>query len=153
MNSFSTARRFVFLGLLVLLGACATPTPPPAASSAASSAATAAASSDAARNAARDLAAGRRAYEEGDYKTATRLLQAGLLGAPTTRDRVTAHKYLAFMSCAQSQFEPCRAHFRNAFELNPQFSLTAAETGHPLWGPVFREVAAEDAAKRARRSK
>jgi Tfp pilus assembly protein PilF len=143
MNAIFTARTLGCLGVLVLLSACATPTPTPSAS--------ATANADAARNAARDIAAGRKAYEEGDYKTATRQLQNALNGNAQTRDRIIAHKYLAFMSCAQSQFEPCRAHFRSAFELNPQFALAPAETGHPLWGPVFREVAAEDAAKRARR--
>jgi Tfp pilus assembly protein PilF len=142
MNSPSSAHTALCLGIVVLLTACAAPVTTKA-PSIEPSAATKAAE--------RDLAAGRRAYEEGDYKEASRQLQSALNGNLQARNRIIVHKYLAFISCAQSQFEPCRAHFRSAFELNPQFSLTPAESGHPLWGPVYREVAADDAAKRARR--
>jgi Tfp pilus assembly protein PilF len=99
----------------------------------------------------RELGLGQRAYEDADYNTAARLLRSALTGRLSGRDRATAHKYLAFMSCAQSQFDACRAQFRNAFEANPQFELTQTESGHPLWGPVYREVAADVAKKRVRK--
>jgi hypothetical protein len=99
----------------------------------------------------RDLAQGRRAYEDGDYRNASRLLQSAINAKLPARDRVIAHKYLAFMHCAQSQFDPCRAQFNSAFEANPQFELTPSEAGHPLWGPVYREIAADVAKRRARR--
>ncbi len=99
----------------------------------------------------RDLAQGRRAYEDGDYRNANRLLQSALNAKLPARDRVIAHKYLAFIHCAQSQFEPCRAQFNSAFEANPQFELTPNEAGHPLWGPVYREIAADVAMRRARK--
>jgi hypothetical protein len=55
-------------------------------------------------------------------------------------DKVAAHKYLAFMHCAQSREKQCRTEFRKALVLNPEFELTPAESGHPSWGPVFRSL-------------
>ncbi len=34
----------------------------------------------------------------------------------------------------------CRDEFRKAFEIYPDFALTPAEDGHPIWGPVYRDV-------------
>lgn len=96
------------------------------------------------RKAERDLSAGIRAYENGDYKTAPSLLQSALdAGLILDSDEVAAHKYLAFMHCAQSREKPCRDEFRKALQLNPEFELSPAESGHPLWGPVFRSIKAE----------
>jgi tetratricopeptide (TPR) repeat protein len=35
---------------------------------------------------------------------------------------------------------PCRAEFRKAFEINPDFALSPVEDGHPIWGPIYRSV-------------
>ena len=48
----------------------------------------------------------------------------------------------------------CRDEFRKAFEIYPEFALTPAEDGHPIWGPVYRNVrtqliAEREAAQRA----
>ncbi|MDP1864628.1 MAG: TssQ family T6SS-associated lipoprotein [Thiobacillus sp.] len=93
------------------------------------------------RKAEKDLSLGIRAYEDGDYKNSTRLLQSAL-GADLflTSDKVAAHKYLAFMHCAQSREKACREEFRKALVLNPDFQLTPAESGHPSWGPVFKSL-------------
>lgn len=100
------------------------------------------------RKAEQDLSAGIRAYEDGDYKTAPRLLQNALdTGLFLSADKVAAHKYLAFMHCAQSREKLCRNEFRKALELNPDFELSPAETGHPVWGPVFKNLKAEIAKK------
>lgn len=93
------------------------------------------------RKAEQNLSAGIRAYEDGDYRNSARLLQNALSAGPILKsDRVAAHKYLAFMHCAQSREKACRDEFRKALELNPDFELTPAESGHPLWGPVFKSL-------------
>ena len=93
------------------------------------------------RKAEKDLSLGIRAYEDGDYKNSTRLLQSALAADLfLTSDKVAAHKYLAFMYCAQSREKACRDEFRKVLDLNPNFQLTPAESGHPSWGPVFKSL-------------
>ncbi|MDP1927363.1 MAG: TssQ family T6SS-associated lipoprotein [Thiobacillus sp.] len=93
------------------------------------------------RKAEKDLSSGIRAYEEGEYKSTTRLLQSALAaGLLLNSDKVAAHKYLAFVHCSQSREKLCREEFRKALELDPGFELTPAESGHPAWGPVFRSL-------------
>lgn len=100
------------------------------------------------RKAEQDLSAGIRAYEDGDYKNAPRLLQrASSAGLFLNSDKVAAHKYLAFMHCAQSREKACRDEFRKALELDPKFELTPAESGHPSWGPVFKTLKSDMAKK------
>lgn len=84
---------------------------------------------------------GRRRYEEGRYAEARMWLDEALaIGLPTSAAAVRAHKLRAFLDCIDGQFDPCRAHFRAALEIDPNFRLEHAETGHPMWGPVFAEV-------------
>jgi len=93
------------------------------------------------RKAEKDLSLGIRAYEDGDYRSSTRLLHSALASELfLNSDKVAAHKYLAFMHCAQSREKACRDEFRKALELDPQFELTPAESGHPSWGPVFKSL-------------
>lgn len=93
------------------------------------------------RKAEKDLSLGIRAYEDGDYRSSTRLLQSALASDLfLDSDKVAAHKYLAFMHCSQSREKACRDSFRKALELDPKFELTPAESGHPAWGPVFRSL-------------
>jgi len=96
------------------------------------------------RQAERDLSAGIRAYQEGEYRTAETQLQAALAGKLAfTVDQATAYKYLAFIHCATGRTAQCRDEFRKAFEADPAFELTKAEAGHPVWGPVYRSVQSE----------
>ncbi|HEX5129174.1 MAG TPA: TssQ family T6SS-associated lipoprotein [Usitatibacter sp.] len=87
------------------------------------------------------LAAGQRQYEAGEYEAASRSLAAaldhGLLSKP---DQARARKLLAFIHCVGGREVLCRDEFRKAFEIYPDFALTAAEDGHPIWGPVYRNV-------------
>ena len=93
------------------------------------------------RKAEKDLSLGIRAYEDGNYRSSTRLLQSALAsGLFLDSDKVAALKYLAFMHCSQSREKACRDSFRKALELDPKFELTPAESGHPAWGPVFRSL-------------
>lgn len=93
------------------------------------------------RRAEQDLSSGIRAYENGDYRNSARLLQNALSeDLLLTSDKVQAHKYLAFIHCAEAREKLCRDDFRQALELDPTLELTPAESGHPVWGPVFRSL-------------
>lgn len=88
-----------------------------------------------------DLSAGIRAYEDGEYKSSARFLQNALsAGLLLNSDKVAAHKYLAFIHCAHAREKACRKAFRRALALDPDLELTPAESGHPLWAPVFTSL-------------
>lgn len=96
------------------------------------------------RKAEQELSAGLKSYENGNYAQAQRQIQNALNNELTFKsDRVTAHKYLAFIHCASDRKKQCRAEFKDALEINPDLELSASEIGHPIWGPVFNEVQAE----------
>jgi tetratricopeptide (TPR) repeat protein len=87
------------------------------------------------------LALGQRQYEAGEYEPAARSLSAALdHGLLTKPDQARARKLLAFIHCVAGREVLCRDEFRKAFEIFPDFSLTPAEDGHPIWGPVYRDV-------------
>ena len=87
------------------------------------------------------LAAGVTQYEEGNYAQAQRLLQSSIAdGLASRTSRARAHKYLAFIYCVTDRTAQCREEFGNALSADSNFTLTAAEAGHPGWGPVFRSV-------------
>ncbi|HKO88913.1 MAG TPA: TssQ family T6SS-associated lipoprotein [Burkholderiales bacterium] len=80
-------------------------------------------------------------YEEGAFKKSAESLNGALSeGLAFTKDRVTAHKYLAFIDCAAGREAACREQFAAALALDPALELTSAEAGHPAWGPVFKTV-------------
>ncbi|HET9651964.1 MAG TPA: TssQ family T6SS-associated lipoprotein [Usitatibacter sp.] len=87
------------------------------------------------------LADGVKQYDSGEYEAAIRSLGASLdHGLLSKADQSRARKYLAFSYCVTSHEPQCRAEFRKAFEINPDFTLSPAEDGHPIWGPVYRSV-------------
>jgi len=89
------------------------------------------------------LAAGIRSYEEGNYDLAQRQLQGALKAGLNSFGEIKAHKYLAFINCASGRESRCREEFRKVLWLDPNFTLAPAEAGHPIWGPVFGSVKAE----------
>ena len=95
------------------------------------------------RPAERALLAGLRAYDDAQYVDAerelTRALTTGLVSA---KDRASAYKHLAFVYCTTQRVAPCESAFRSARGADAEFALTRAEAGHPLWGPVYKRVAA-----------
>ena len=96
------------------------------------------------RKAEQELSAGLKDYENGHYQLAAKNLQNSLNDGLTFKsDRVTAHKYLAFVYCVTDRKKQCREQFKEAMEIDPGLKLSTAEAGHPIWGPVFREVHAE----------
>lgn len=87
----------------------------------------------------RALVAGMRAYDDAQYAVAERELQAALAaGLAHRRDRATAHKLLAFVQCTSQRATACAQSFRAARAADPDFALSKAEIGHPVWGPVYR---------------
>jgi len=89
----------------------------------------------------KELDLGVKAYEDGEYAYSAKLLQASLAaGLRGTSNKVTAHKYLAFIYCTSNRVPQCRNEFRKALEINPSFTLLESESGHPIWGPVFRSL-------------
>ncbi len=91
----------------------------------------------------RALIAGLRFYEDGVFDRAEQSFRSALLqGLRDRRDAGVAHKYLAFIACAFNRIPECEQQFRNAFGVDPSFRLTDAEIGHPIWGPVYKRVAA-----------
>jgi Tfp pilus assembly protein PilF len=94
-----------------------------------------------ARPAERALINGLRAYEDGAFERAEQSFRTAVLqNLRDRRDLAVAHKYLAFIACAFNRISECEQQFRNAFGADPDFTLTDAEIGHPIWGPVYRRV-------------
>jgi hypothetical protein len=95
------------------------------------------------------LAAGVKQYETGEYDNAVKSLTGSLEhGMLSKAEQARARKYLAFSHCVSGREILCRDEFRKAFEIYPDFSLTAAEDGHPIWGPVYRNVRTQLIAER-----
>lgn len=96
------------------------------------------------RPAERALIEGQRAYDEGQYAQAEATLKRALdpagPGLRSPRDRATAHKLMAFISCTSEREAACDAAFRAARAADPGFALSRSEAGHPLWGPVYRRA-------------
>ena len=92
----------------------------------------------------RALIEGIRLYEEAAFPRAEAMLRQALEdGLADRRDRAVAYKYVAFITCAFGRLEECEASFARAFAADPDFALDEKEIGHPIWGPVYRRVAAQ----------
>ena len=93
------------------------------------------------RPAEKALLAGMRAYDDAQYPLAEEQLTEALkTGLVSQKDRAAAHKHLAFIYCTSNRTPACEAEFRLARQADPGFGLSKAESGHPLWGPVWKRV-------------
>jgi hypothetical protein len=93
------------------------------------------------RPAEKALLAGIRAYEDAQYPESEKQLGAALkAGLGSAKDRAAAHKHLAFIYCTSNRTSECEAAFRAARQADPAFALSKSESGHPLWGPVYKRV-------------
>jgi Tfp pilus assembly protein PilF len=93
------------------------------------------------RPAERALLTGMRAYDDAQYAQAERALQTALqTGLSSGKDRAGAYKLLAFIYCTSNRVQDCEASFRAARQADPSFALTRSESGHPLWGPVYKRA-------------
>lgn len=89
----------------------------------------------------RALFEGIRAYDDGQYAAAETALRKALgAGLQSGRDRASAHKLLAFITCTSERLAECEEAFRAARTADPAFALSRSEAGHPLWGPVYRKT-------------
>ena len=61
-------------------------------------------------------------------------------GLQSARDRATAHKLLAFITCTSDRLADCETEFREARAADAGFALSRAEAGHPTWGPVYKSL-------------
>jgi Tfp pilus assembly protein PilF len=121
--------------LLILLAGCAAPPRPPA------PAAPGGLAELMERPAERALVEGIRAYDDGQYAPAEAALRKALAaGLASGRDRASAHKLLAFITCTSERLAECEAAFRAARSADAGFALSRSEAGHPLWGPVYRKA-------------
>jgi hypothetical protein len=94
------------------------------------------------------LAEGTELYDNGDYRGAIRKLVAARDAADDgSAAKQSSLRLLAFSYCVTSQRPLCRAQFVSLLKMAPDFELTRSEAGHPLWGPVFKEVKAPRTAK------
>jgi len=80
-------------------------------------------------------------YAEGNYIASMAALNNVLQTKLADKDdKVSAYKYLAFIHCVSGREKMCYESFKSALALDPNFELTPAEAGHPVWGPVFRSA-------------
>jgi Tfp pilus assembly protein PilF len=85
-----------------------------------------------------NLALGTRLYQQGEFDDARRKFSVSLdHGLLSKSEQSDARKHLAFIHCVQGREAACRDEFRKAIEIDPAFVLTPAESGHPIWGPVY----------------
>jgi tetratricopeptide (TPR) repeat protein len=85
------------------------------------------------------MAAGLREYQAGQFEQAQKSLATSLdHGLLSKTEQSTARKHLAFIHCSAGRRPQCESEFRKALEIDPAFTLTEAESGHPLWGPAYR---------------
>ncbi|WP_152225224.1 TssQ family T6SS-associated lipoprotein [Pseudomonas sp. SCB32] len=80
---------------------------------------------------------GMRLYEGGHYYLAEAQFLSPDIWAVDTEVQLKALKYLAFSYCVTERPIQCRFAFERALQIDPSFHLESAESGHPLWGPVF----------------
>lgn len=127
-----TRLSLLMLATAVLAG-CATPAPPAAPPTGLAEVME--------RPAERALLEGIRAYDDGQYAQAEKALRKALGdGLQSTRDRATAHKLLAFITCTSNRLADCQTQFREARAADASFALSRSEAGHPVWGPVYRSL-------------
>jgi Tfp pilus assembly protein PilF len=84
--------------------------------------------------------AGLKQFDDGEYDASAKSLQAALERGLPPKDQVNAYKHLAFIHCANNRVGACRDEFSKALTMDPALELSAAEAGHPVWGPVFRSL-------------
>ena len=84
---------------------------------------------------------GTKDFEDGDFSAALPLFQSVVDDKEATKkQKIESYKYMAFIHCISDREKQCRESFKKALEIDPNFSLTMAEAGHPVWGPVFYNV-------------
>jgi tetratricopeptide (TPR) repeat protein len=100
-----------------------------------------------------NLAEGMKKYEAGSNEEAlTQFLQALDSGQLTLAEQITARKQLAFIHCLGGRESNCKEEFEKTFALDAKFELSAAESGHPVWSPIYRQARLETELRRSGRA-
>lgn len=87
------------------------------------------------------------AYDKGDYERTLYVLgHSHDLDSASPDMQVEAHKLMAFSYCLTNRITLCRAEFTKILNIAPQFELSPAEKGHPIWGPAFEAARRKHAA-------
>lgn len=83
-------------------------------------------------------------YEAGEFEESLKTLEAALKeGLKDRKDQVRALKHIAFSHCLMNRWPACRAEFLKIYDIDPNFDLTPAETGHPMWTRTFAGAKAQ----------
>jgi len=91
-----------------------------------------------------------RQYDGGSYDEAMKNFLVALdSGALTPPQQIVARKQMAFIHCVANREVNCKEEFQKAFAVDAKFDLSPAEAGHPIWGPVFRNVKNDIDARRS----
>jgi hypothetical protein len=81
-------------------------------------------------------------YDDGAYAKSVMTLQDALKETLSMADQVKARKFVAFGLCLTARTLLCRQEFERILAMQADFELSAAEVGHPSWGPSFRAAKA-----------
>jgi len=134
MTLLQRSRSWLLMLAVAVLAGCAAPSPPPPPPTGLAEVME--------RPAERALFDGIRAYDDGQYAQAEQALRKALAeGLQSARDRATAHKLLAFITCTSDRLADCQTQFREARAADASFALSRSEAGHPVWGPVYKSLA------------
>jgi hypothetical protein len=96
--------------------------------------------SESARDALRQV---RQDYAAGDYGSVIRTVAtSGPLAEAPPAVRVEALKLQSFSYCVTDHTQLCQDGFVRILRIEPSFTLTPNEAGHPVWGPAFRRAQA-----------
>ncbi len=99
-----------------------------------------------------NLKDGLKKYDSGNYDEAmNNFLLALDSGQLPVSEQLTARKHMAFVHCLSGRETNCKEEFEKVITLDPKFDLTPAESGHPIWGPIFRLTRTESELRRTGR--
>jgi tetratricopeptide (TPR) repeat protein len=100
-----------------------------------------------------NLNEGLRLYGIGNYEGALKsLLSASDSSLLTPQQELNARKHTAFIHCAANRINECKTEFAKALAIDKSFELSAAEAGHPIWGPAFRGIKGETESRQERKA-
>ena len=136
------------IAILTLISGCATPPQTPAGPTAEETA-----KQQRMARAQANLAEGMKKYDAGSNDEAlTQFLQALDSGQLTQAEQLSARKQLAFIHCLSGRESNCKEEFEKVFALDAKFELSAAESGHPIWSPIYRQTKLEAELRRSGRT-
>ncbi|NJR71713.1 MAG: TssQ family T6SS-associated lipoprotein [Gammaproteobacteria bacterium] len=77
-------------------------------------------------------------YEAADYiKSVKNVSRRAKKKTLSLDDQLKARKFSAFSYCLSNRTTLCRQEFEKILQQKADFDLSAAEVGHPSWGPLF----------------